>query len=90
MQLGAQLVGFGQCHGRRAFFTRLVGRVGPPDVKADVYLIGLDPERVAQVQRHEHQRAAKDRCQVHAFGDVFCHRFVKAALEARRKLTQIK
>ena len=83
MQLGTQLVGFGQRHGRSAFF----GCISPPDVKADVNFIGLNPERVAQVQRHEHQLSAKHRGQVHAFGDVLCHFLVKAALEACGKFT---
>ena len=86
MQLGAQLVGFGQCHGGSTFF----GAVRPPDVKADIHRIGFHPDRVAQVQRHEHQLAAKNRGQVQAVGNVLCYRLVKAAFEPGGQLAQVK
>ena len=41
-------------------------------------------------QRHKHQLAAEHRRQVHARSDVLRHRLAKAALEARRPLTQVE
>ena len=86
MQFGTQLVGFGQRHGRCAFF----GVVSPPDVKTDVYRIGFYPQRVAQVQGYEHQFAAENRGQVQTLGNVLGDLLVKAALKACRQLAQVE
>ena len=66
VELRAQLVHLRQRHGRGPFF----GRVGAADMKTDVHRVGLYPQRMAQVQRHEHQLAAEHRGQVHALGKL--------------------
>ena len=86
VQLRAALVRLGQRHGVRAFF----GRISAPDMEVNVHRWRVNPGRMSQIQRHQHQLAREHGCQVQPLANMLLHRLVKASLEPRRQLAQVE
>ncbi len=63
-----------------------LGQARALDVVVEIDLAGLDPYRVAKVQRHQGEATGENRREVHAPGDVLAHARQESAAQVRRTL----